>query len=97
MNEADFQRAVIEMAQWRKWRVAHYRPARTDRGWRTPLEGHPGAPDLILARDGQVLLAELKSDSGRVTSDQNLWLDAAGPHGRLWRPGDLPAITEELA
>lgn len=96
LSEQDFQRAVIDVALLFRWRVAHHRPARTVRGWRTPVEGHAGVPDLILARDGHVILAELKRHNGRVSPDQRLWLAALGEHGRLWRPQDWAEIVGEL-
>lgn len=64
--------------------------------YRTPYEGDPGLPDLILARDGVVLLVELKSRNGRPTVDQTKWLKAAGDNGRLWSPNDWPTIRLEL-
>jgi hypothetical protein len=97
LSEAALQQRVIDLAMLRGYRVAHIRPARTAHGWRTPYEGHPGLPDLVLARDGRVLLAELKTGRGRVTPQQRAWLDAAGEHGRLWRPADWEAIMTELA
>lgn len=96
LTETDLQRRIIDLAMLRGWRVAHIRPARTVNGWRTPMEGHPGLPDLILAKDGQVLLAELKTERGRLTSDQRAWLAAAGSCGRLWRPGDWNDIAATL-
>jgi hypothetical protein len=65
--------------------------------YRTPYEGDPGLPDLILARAGVVLLVELKSRNGRPTTDQTKWLKAAGVNGRLWTPNDWPEIRLELA
>lgn len=97
MREADFQRRVIDYALLHHWRIHHTRPARTQHGWRTPLEGHPGLPDLVLARNGVVLLVELKSERGRPTRDQEAWLAAAGPHARLWYPKDWATIVTELA
>lgn len=88
-SEAELQAMVIDAARWHGWRVCHFRAAQNRDGrWMTPLEGDPGLPDLVLARDGVVLLAELKSDRGQPTEDQTLWLDALGDHGRLWRPAD---------
>lgn len=88
MSEDELKAMVIQTAELYGWRVCHFRPARTAKGWRTPIEGHPGLPDLVLARDGQVLLAELKSATGKPTDDQTLWLEAAGDHGRLWTPAE---------
>jgi hypothetical protein len=97
VSENDFQRALLEAAHLYHWRVCHFRAARTKSGWRTPIEGDPGLPDLILARDGVVIMAELKSDDGILAADQEEWLRALGPFGRLWRPKDMPAILRELA
>lgn len=96
ISEAEFQRTVIEAAVLLGWRVCHFRPARTAHGYRTPLTGHPGLPDLVLARDGVVLLAELKRHGGKATPDQRLWLTALGGFGRLWTPGQWPSILAEL-
>lgn len=96
LSEKDFQQRIMQAAGLYGWRCAHFRPARTVQGWRTPMQGDVGVPDLILARDGRVLLAELKSDRGRPTPDQELWLEAAGDHGRLWRPADWIKINSEL-
>lgn len=97
LSEDAFKRTVIETAHWYKWRVMHTRPVkiREDK-WATPLEGDPGFPDLALARDGQVILAELKTNKGQPFADQRLWLAALGPFGRVWRPRDWPAILLEL-
>lgn len=98
MSEDDFKSRVIETARLNGWRVHHSRPARLPNGkWVTPLQGDAGLPDLVLARNGVVLLAELKTDTGSVTPEQRKWLAAAGPHGRLWRPRDWSEILSELS
>lgn len=96
MTEDELKQRVLDTAKLCGWRRVHIRPARTEKGWRTPYEGDPGLPDLILARRGVVLLAELKSDTGRLRDGQPEWLDALGPHGRLWKPTDWNTILEEL-
>lgn len=97
MNEAALQTRVMDYAQWKGWRVAHVLPAlRADGRWVTPYSGDPGLSDLILARRGRVLLAELKSEDGRFRKGQREWLEAAGDNGKLWRPADWNTIVEEL-
>jgi VRR-NUC domain-containing protein len=96
MRETDWTRTVIDTAMLHGWRVSHSRPARTAQGWRTPVQGHIGAPDLLLARAGRVLCVELKSDRGRLRPDQRVWLDHLGEHGRIWRPADLDTVLHEL-
>lgn len=96
ISEGDLLQRTIDTARWHGWLVCHVRPARTAAGWRTPLTGDPGLPDVILARRGRVVLAELKSERGRFRPGQREWLDALGEHGRLFRPSDWPAIQELL-
>jgi hypothetical protein len=95
-SEDDFKGAVIDLAKILGWRVCHIRPARTAHGWRTPYEGHPGLPDLILARRGRIVMAELKVDNNRPTLDQKAWLSAAGASGFLWDPSCWDEIRKVL-
>lgn len=97
VSEADLQQTLMDTARLFGWRRVHIRAVpRPDGKWGVPYEGDLGLPDLILARDGRVLLVELKSDTGSPTAEQAAWLAAAGPCGRLWRPSDLPAAINEL-
>jgi hypothetical protein len=101
VTEAALYRLVAQLARLRGWRVAHFRPARTARGWRTAV-GADGAgfPELVLAKAGRpVLFVELKTDRGRVRPEQRLWaeaLRAAGAEYHLWRPRDWPEICRVL-
>lgn len=97
MSEEDFKQRIIDAAAAHHWFVHHDRPARTEKGWRTPIQGDPGFPDLCLARDGVIILAELKSSTGKASAEQSAWLAAAGPHARLWRPSDWPQVLAELS
>lgn len=97
LTEAQFQTRVIDTAYLYRWLVWHGRPALTQSGrWATPMQGDRGFPDLVLARAGVVILAELKADKGRLGPGQPGWLAALGAHARLWRPRDWPAIEREL-
>ena len=93
-TENDFLSWVLDYAHIRGWLIYHNRPAMTAKGWRTAGQGDAGMLDVVLARQGVVILAELKSETGKVRPDQQLWLDASG--GYLWRPSDRPAIEEIL-
>lgn len=101
MTEADLQRAVIECARFFSWRSCHFRPARTERGWATPVAGDGrGFPDTVLVRD-RVLWRELKVSGGRLRPDQVQWLDAlcdAGQDAAVWTDEDWLAgrIEAEL-
>lgn len=95
VNEADFTRAVIDLARLRGWKVAHFRPARMQSGkWATPMQGDIGFPDLVLARHGTVLFVELKSEMGRLRAEQEDW--GQHLHLHVWRPSQLRQIAEWL-
>lgn len=98
--ERDFQGAVIEAARLSGWRVAHFRPARTRHGWRTPVAADgAGFPDLLLVRGAQLVAAELKSARGKVTPEQADWLDAldgAGVAVYVWKPADWDEVVTTL-
>lgn len=90
MSEKELMEAVIELAQLRGWLVAHFRPARSEQGWRTPVSADgKGFPDLVMIRETRLIAAELKSDTGKVTPEQQVWLDAFGratTEAYTWRP-----------
>ena len=78
MREADLLAAVIDLAHLYLWRVAHFRPCRTEGGWRTAVQADgEGFPDLILVRAGRLVLAELKRTGGQPTYEQWAWLALA--------------------
>lgn len=96
MREADFQKAVTDLAELYGWSWAHFRPAQTQKGWRTPVSGPLGAgwPDLVLARerDRRTMFIELKTEDGHVSPAQHVvlaLLEAAGLHVDVWKPHHL--------
>jgi hypothetical protein len=98
-SEHELQEAIIELAMWYGWLVYHPTPAQHGGRWRTPFRGHAGFPDLVLAHTSRGLIfAELKRDHGRVTENQELWLDvlAASVEVHIWRPADFPKIALRL-
>lgn len=97
LSEADWQRRVVDAAAALGCHVFHARPAQIRPGqWVTPMAGHPGFPDLVIARDGWVICPELKRIGGRVSPAQKRWLDALGSHGRVWFPNQWDAVLAEL-
>jgi hypothetical protein len=94
LTEEDFQVEVIQTAHASGWKAAHFRPALTARGFRTPVTGDgAGFPDLVLVhpRHG-VIFVELKTERGTISAEQLAWqhrLQVAGARAYIWRPHDL--------
>lgn len=96
-SEDGFKDWVIGQARVDGWRIAHFRPAQTAHGYRTPVQADgKGFPDLVLVRPPLVIFAELKSESGRLEPDQKLWRDAlqgcSGVEWFVWKPHDRDEI-----
>jgi len=91
MTETQFQTAIIELARLLGYRVAHFRPAKTSHGWRTPVAADgAGGPDLTLAKPGRLIFCELKAARGQLRDDQKAWLAvlaAAGAEVHVWQEG----------
>lgn len=76
MTEDELLTAIIQAAKRHGWMVAHFRPARTEHGWRTPMQGDPGFPDVVLSRNGRTLVLELKRLGKYATPEQEAWIEA---------------------
>ena len=94
-SEQEFQDQVIAAAQTLGWRHFHtYDSRRSPSGW----------PDLVLVnvRQGRLLFRELKTERGRVSPAQEVWLAhlvAVGQDAAVWRPRDWVSgrVQRELA
>lgn len=113
-SEASFQTWVIEYAHLKGWLVAHFRPARIVKdgkvSYRTAVSADgAGFPDLVLVRNGVVIFAECKSETGKPSPAQELWLTTLmgddylakwGGRGSfkvfVWRPSDRERIMDIL-
>ena len=90
ITEREFTTQVRDLARLFGWLRYH-----------TWLSQHSSAgfPDEVLVRPPRVIFAELKSESGHLSGDQEEWLDALARCGQevyLWRPPMLDSITELL-
>jgi hypothetical protein len=83
-SEQHFQTQVEQLAKFYGWRVFHApdnRPSgKTGRVQRVT----PGFPDLVLLRPPELIFAELKTATGKVSDDQEAWLQ------------DLAAVSKAL-
>lgn len=89
LTEKRFLQQVYDLARLVGWRAYHTWWSR---------HSAPGFPDLVLLRGSRGIAAELKV-RGRVTPEQQAWLDAfraAGFEAYVWRPEDWPELEEAL-
>jgi len=99
ITEVDFQQQIIDLARLCGWFVHAERPARTQDGWRTAIQGDAGFPDLVMIRGKRVLFVELKSATGRLSQAQRRWLVALRSSGAdvcVWRSVDWPEAEAML-
>ncbi len=101
--EKDFQQTVIDYAHLKGWKVAAFRKALTkDGNWITPVQGDgKGWPDLFFvnAELNRFFWAELKSDNGKVSPEQQEWLGIlafCGAEVYVWNPSHWKQIEEAL-
>ena len=96
MNENDLLIGVTDALTAHGWRWSH--PRRSDKA---QMMGHAGVPDILAARNGRLLLIELKSEMGKLTEDQKAWF-AEFPLGSysftalVLRPSGYDAFLETI-
>jgi hypothetical protein len=63
-------------------------------------KSEPGFPDTVMTDGTSLLIYELKDNHRKPTHEQETWLNLLAHTGKvecgIWRPRDLPAITERL-
>lgn len=93
ISEKDFGAAVMDFARLYGWWGYHtYDSRRSAFGW----------PDLVLMNPGRkvILFRELKSEKGKITDHQHIWLEMlreCGQDAKVWRPSDWKSIVETLS
>lgn len=101
-KELECERTILDAAQIAGWRRHGERAAMgKTKGYRTPIKGEAGWPDLVLARRGQFVVAELKRDPNEPTDEQVAWLTILDnrPHVValvLWVPDEMDAFNTRL-
>jgi len=106
LSESDYLNMVIGLAHYYNWRVAHFRPAMTSKGWRTPVQGDAaGFPDLALVRGNRdktasLIFLEVKREKGKLTPAQRAWLsllnDVPGITAKACYPSDWELTVDML-
>lgn len=92
ITEAEFTAQVIDLFRLHGWLVCHIRPAKTDKGWRTPYQGDAGLPDIIASCLGTTVMIELKVGRNKPTRQQREWIDASG--GLVAYPSDWDELVK---
>jgi len=104
--EPAFQGQVIGLLRVYGWHRIYHAPdgghapapgRRRVAGGQIP-EGR-GFPDIVAIRGPRILVAELKTDKGRIGPGQEAWLDAfhvAGAEAYLWRPRDWDTLHDVI-
>ena len=100
-REGGFQKDLVQYAVECGWQVFHVGNTRGA----VPVVYGPGFPDLVLARVGSIIFAELKAPTGNMSKRQKEWADELRgmrrknewPLVRCWRPGDWDEIEAVLS
>lgn len=80
MRERELSELIRDACNRLKLRAYHTHDSRrSDRGW----------PDLVIAGRDRVIFRELKTETGRLSVDQVLWIEdltRCGLHADVWKP-----------
>ncbi|CAN5668110.1 hypothetical protein BH24ACT5_BH24ACT5_30640 [soil metagenome] len=100
-SETECERTIVEAARMLGYLVHGSRPATSQKGWRTPLKGDRGFPDLVICGHGHCFMVELKRKPNRIEPAQQAWFDvltAAGIDVRVvWVPEQQQQFIDTLA
>ena len=81
-------RSLVKIYGWR-WAFTQY-----------SLRSPKGLPDLQLVRPPRLIYAELKSETGKLSPEQEAWLEdlrgVPGVEVFVWRPHDIERVAEIL-
>lgn len=110
-SEEAFENKVLSAAVSYGWRVHAERKSRVtfdrfgNKRTDTPIKGHRGYPDVTMVhRRHGIILAELKTEKGKLGEGQPEWIGDLALHDapgspvlvELWRPADWDAIVVAL-
>ena len=89
-SESEFKSEIRKFAKKHGWRV-YFSKRSDDKGW----------PDLVLVRDGQLIFAELKRETGyKIYPEQEEWLEdlseVESVEAHMWFPHDFESIKLRL-
>lgn len=89
--EKDWQQQVLDAARYLNWRCYHTFDSR---------RSAPGFPDVLCVKDGKMICLELKTETGKATLEQEIWIAmldmVPGVTARIARPSDWDAVLALL-
>lgn len=90
-SEKDLTKMVRSLLSTSGWLTVHFHDSRrqVQPGVFVGDNSAKGFPDIVALRGKRLLVAELKSQTGKLRKEQPAWLDAfseAGAEVYLWRP-----------
>ncbi len=100
-TEADLGSWVEDILHQFGFRVAHFRPAKTEKGWKTAVScDGQGFYDYFAIKPPRLMLVEIKSETGVIAPEQRVWLDLGTGleivETYLVRPSDRDEFQEIL-
>jgi len=91
ITEKEFFEQIRDLAKLFGWKLYHT--------WRS-IHSPAGYPDCTLTRDGRLVIAELKTETGQPTPEQYFWLVELSKvpcaEVYLWRPSQIEEIAKVL-
>lgn len=90
ITEKQWLQQIVDLAKLMGWRTYH--------PWLSIRSTH-GFPDLTLVRE-RLILVELKSETGKLSRDQQDWIAAlkqAGVETYVWKPSDFDEAFQILS
>lgn len=90
VTEAQFQQSVTAALSLFGWLWYHTHDSR---------RSNAGFPDIVAVRGSRVLYVELKRETGRVSVDQQIWLDTlrqAGQSAFVLRPSQFDEFMRDI-
>jgi hypothetical protein len=92
MTEAEWTAKIREIAALYNWFTYHTHNSKfSEKGWPDFVLGHP--------RRRRTIFAELKTETGKLSDAQRVWLThltACGFETALWRPSDMDTVLAVL-
>ena len=91
LSEKDFMESIVQLARNTGWMVYHTYDSRRSTA---------GFPDLVMTKHKRLVIAEIKTETGKTSPAQDKWLEtlrtARGVKVKLWRPSAWPEIERTL-